>query len=110
MEAMRTAGLRRCRSPSCWYAMPIARPVTPPLPPAPHDHPQTARELPAPLCVCIVVQVHWLFAAQVLFRSGPLKAAGVRPLSSHTFQFTERLTELGVAVCTVDDCLDGIGR
>jgi len=46
----------------------------------------------------------------VLFRSGPLKATGVRPLSPHTSQFTERLTELGVAVCTVDDCLDGVVR
>ena len=104
---MRTAGLRGRRSPSCWCAMPIARPTAVP---APHAHPQTARAYPSPLCVRIAVQIHWLFAAQVLFRSGPLKAAGVRPLSSHTFQFTERLEELGVAVCTVDDCLDGVVR
>ena len=46
-----------------------------------------------------------LTVALVLSGPPPAKAAGVRPLSSQTMQFTERLAELGVAVCTVEGTL-----
>ena len=96
--------VRGRRSPSYWYViLQLARPA---VLPAPADRMSTAHATlradhrSSPLAA----------RRQVLFRSGPLKATGVRPLSPHTSQFTERLTELGVAVCTVDDCLDGVVR